>query len=201
MIDPATGDYQLRLAPLANGTPTNDVLGTATVAFASVPAGSINLPITGSFNPAPDVTAGTGYALVVTRPPAGPNGLRLNSQPPVVGCAGTMFISTSQTDPFTENASGSDLTFTTFVDRPPTVTLTKHPKRKTKRNKAKFKFAADEAGTSFQCQLDKKQASACASPVKFKRLKVGKHRFTATTTDTAGSVSPPVVFKWRVLSP
>ena len=209
MIDPATGDYQLRLAPLTNGTPTNDVLGTATVPFASVPAGSINLPITGSFNPAPDLTAGTNYALVVTRPPAGANGLRLNSQPPVVGCAGTMFISTSQTDPFTESASGSDLTFTTFVegsptvssvDRAPTVTLGKHPKKKTRRRVAKFKFTADEPGVSFSCRLDRKALRSCVSGVKFRKLKPRKHRFEVIATDSAGNLSPPVVFKWKVLS-
>jgi hypothetical protein len=201
MIDSTSGDYQLRLAPLANGTPTNDVLGTAVVPFASVPPSSINLPITGTFNPAPDVVAGTGYALVVTRPPAGANGLRLESQPPAVGCPGKMFISTSQTDPFTESPSGYDLTFTTFVDRPPTATIKKHPKLKSGSDKAKFKFLADETGVAFACQLDRRKAKPCNSPATFKKLKDGKHRFTLSATDTAGSISPPVVFRWKVQSP
>jgi large repetitive protein len=112
-----------------------------------------------------------------------------------------VFISTSQTDPFTESPSGNDLTFTTFVDRPATATIKKHPKRKGGSDKAKFKFSADETGVTFACQLDRRKAKPCNSPVTFKKLKDGKHRFTLSATDTAGSVSPPAVFKWRVQRP
>jgi hypothetical protein len=81
----------------------------------------------------------------------------------------------------------------------PTSTLDKHPKKKTKKRKAKFRFSADEPGSTFQCALDKKDFKPCTSPTKFKKLKVRKHKFKLLATDPAGNVSEPVVFRWRVV--
>jgi hypothetical protein len=55
-----------------------------------------------------------------------------------------------------------------------------------------LKFSAnDNVATSqelaFMCKLDKKRAKPCSSPVKYKRLKFGKHKVKVTAVDQAGN--------------
>jgi len=73
---------------------------------------------------------------------------------------------------------------------PPETTIDKAPKDKIKKKTAKYLFSADEAGTTFSCTLDKKPAKPCTSPLKLKRLKPGKHKFTVVASDAAGNVDP-----------
>jgi hypothetical protein len=82
---------------------------------------------------------------------------------------------------------------------PPQTTIGTGPKKKTTSTKATVAFSS-EAGAAFTCQLDKKQAAACTSPFKVKKLKPGKHKLTVTAKDAAGNADPsPAVFKWKVL--
>jgi CSLREA domain-containing protein len=83
---------------------------------------------------------------------------------------------------------------------PPTVTITKAPKAKTKSTTAKFKFKSNEAGSKFQCKLDKGKFKTCRSPKTYKKLKVGKHVFRVRATDKAGNVSKPAKRKFTILS-
>ena len=81
---------------------------------------------------------------------------------------------------------------------PPETTITKHPKKNSKKKKAKFKFTANEPAT-FECKLDKKPFKACSSPFKKKVRRGRKHTFKVRATDTAGNVDPtPARFKWKV---
>ena len=81
----------------------------------------------------------------------------------------------------------------------PDTELTSEPaaqltaKRKTA--KAKFEFAASEAGSRFECRLDSATFSACTSPQNLK-LKNGSHTFRVRAIDAAGNVdfSPA---KWQ----
>jgi CSLREA domain-containing protein len=81
----------------------------------------------------------------------------------------------------------------------PKVTITKAPKAKSTSTTAKFKFKANEAGSKFQCKLDKGKFKTCRSPKTYKKLKLGKHVFKVRATDKAGNVSKPAKRKFTVL--
>jgi CSLREA domain-containing protein len=82
---------------------------------------------------------------------------------------------------------------------PPDTKILKGPKKTHKRT-VKFKFASTEAGSTFQCKLDKKPFKTCASPKKYKKLKPGKHVFKVRAIDKAGNVDPtPAKRKFTVL--
>ena len=83
--------------------------------------------------------------------------------------------------------------------RPPETTITEHPPNKLAKHKAKYRFVSDEAGSSFQCKIDKKPFKACSSPKKVKHLDEGKHKFKVRAVDAAGNVdSTPAKDKFKV---
>ena len=49
---------------------------------------------------------------------------------------------------------------------PPETTITKHPKKSSSSRQVKFRFSADEAGSTFECKLDKRPFKPCRSPFK-----------------------------------
>lgn len=64
----------------------------------------------------------------------------------------------------------------------------------------KFKFSSTEAGSAFQCKLDRKPFKPCASPKKYKKLKPGKHVFKVRAIDEAGNADPtPAKRSFKVL--
>lgn len=89
-----------------------------------------------------------------------------------------------------------------LVDRKaPKTKITKGPKAKSHSTTAKFKFSSNEAGSTFQCKLDKKPFKKCKSPKKYKKLKPGKHVFKVRAIDPAGNVDgSPAKEKFRVLA-
>ena len=73
-------------------------------------------------------------------------------------------------------------------------------RRKSSSTKAKFKFSSTEAGSTFQCKLDRKPFKSCRSPKKYSGLKPGKHVFKVRAIDAAGNTdSSPAVKKFKVL--
>lgn len=80
---------------------------------------------------------------------------------------------------------------------PPNTRITKKPKKRTEKRKAKFRFASDEPGSSFECRLDKKEFKPCKA--KYKRgVGFGKHRLRVRAIDAAGNVDDtPAKRKWR----
>jgi CSLREA domain-containing protein len=83
---------------------------------------------------------------------------------------------------------------------PPDTKIVKGPPKKTHKTTAKFKFTANEAGSTFQCKMDRKPFKPCRSPKTYKKLKPGKHVFKVRATDRAGSVDPtPAKRKFTVL--
>ncbi len=74
------------------------------------------------------------------------------------------------------------------VPAPDTV-IDKGPKKKIKAAKAKFRFSSPDAGASFECRLDGKPYKPCASPLKLKRIKRGKHVFSVRAV-LAGTSDP-----------
>lgn len=90
--------------------------------------------------------------------------------------------------------------------------ITKAPDKKTKKSKAKIEFEGfycnspddpvDQSLFDFSCKLDKEKAKSCTSPVKYKGLKKGKHKFTVAA-NVSGSqpqyADPtPAKAKWKV---
>lgn len=81
----------------------------------------------------------------------------------------------------------------------PTAKITKAPKAKSTSATAKFKFNSNEAGSRFECKLDKGKFKKCKSPKTYKKLKPGKHVFKVRAIDKAGNVGKAVKRKFTVL--
>jgi sugar lactone lactonase YvrE len=86
-----------------------------------------------------------------------------------------------------------------FGGGPPATSITKAPKKRTLKRKARFKFSADQGGSTFECKLDGKPFNACASPFVTKRLKRGRHKFKVRAVDLLGISDPsPAKRSWKV---
>jgi hypothetical protein len=83
---------------------------------------------------------------------------------------------------------------TTQIDiQAPLLELGK-PEVDSEARKAKVEFSATDdltpkKGIAFTCELDKRPAKSCSSPVVFKRLDSGKHRLDVTATDATGNAT------------
>ncbi len=93
------------------------------------------------------------------------------------------------------------------VNQPPSDTTApntkriKGPKRKSRARLAKATFSSTEAGSTFECKLDRKPWKACTSPFK-RKVAVGKHVLSVRATDAAGNTDPtPLKFRWTALVP
>jgi hypothetical protein len=81
---------------------------------------------------------------------------------------------------------------------PPQTTITRAPRKRTTSRWAVFRFEASVRGSSFECSLDGRPWTRCASPV-FRRVRPGDHRFAVRASDAAGNMDPtPAVDRWRV---
>lgn len=76
----------------------------------------------------------------------------------------------------------------------PTARITSGPGKVRKR--AKFTFAAGEPLVAFTCRLDKRKPTSCASPLTYKNLRRGSHRFSVVATDWAGNASSAATRKF-----
>jgi hypothetical protein len=82
---------------------------------------------------------------------------------------------------------------------PPETEITRAPKRSSHQRKPKLKFISDEPGSSFECALDTKPFTACASPLR-KKVTPRRHSFRVRAIDAAGNVDPtPAKVKFKVL--
>ena len=72
----------------------------------------------------------------------------------------------------------------------PDTKITKRPKNKSEKTKAKYRFKSNEPGSSFECKLDKKKFKPCESPRRYKHLKAKRHKFKVRATDAAGNTDP-----------
>ena len=97
---------------------------------------------------------------------------------------------------FTVDTSGPPVVPDTTA---PDTELTSEPAAqltaKKKTAKAKFEFAASEAGSHFECRLDSAAFSACTSPQNLK-LKKGSHTFRVRAIDAAGNADFSAA-KWQ----
>jgi Domain of unknown function (DUF4394) len=82
----------------------------------------------------------------------------------------------------------------------PNTRISGGPKRRTRARSARFRFRSSEAGSTFQCKLDKKRFRRCRSPKRYRRLRPGKHTFRVRAIDAAGNVDrTPAVRRWRIV--
>jgi Bacterial Ig-like domain len=82
----------------------------------------------------------------------------------------------------------------------PETTITKGPK-KTRKRKPKFTFTANQAGTTFQCKLDRGAFTKCTSPfVPAVKLRPGKHVLKVQAIGPTGLADDtPAVRKFKVI--
>ncbi|MCX6463889.1 MAG: DNRLRE domain-containing protein [Pseudonocardiales bacterium] len=91
--------------------------------------------------------------------------------------------------------------WTVTLPPPPVTTFSAQPAATTADTTATFVFAADTAGTTFECALDAAAFAPCTSPVTVTGLAIGEHDFTVRATGAEGQVAAPVVVEWEVLPP
>jgi hypothetical protein len=84
---------------------------------------------------------------------------------------------------------------------PPDTTITKGPKKKTTQRRPKFKFTSTQAGSTFQCKLDKAPFAPCTSPfAPPRKLGFGKHVLKVQASGPTGvQDSSPAVKKFKVV--
>ena len=73
---------------------------------------------------------------------------------------------------------------------PPETTINKAAPKKTHGTTVMVRFRSDEAGSTFECRLDKKPWKPCTSPKKLGHLRTDKHKFKVRAKDPAGNVDP-----------
>jgi hypothetical protein len=84
----------------------------------------------------------------------------------------------------------------------PQTMLRRKPSKRTRDRTPTFRFSSSEAGSRFECKLDRKRFRACVSPITAKRLPFGGHRFQARAVDRDGTADPtPATYRFRVLRP
>jgi large repetitive protein len=98
------------------------------------------------------------------------------------------------------NIDASPALYSWVVDTvAPETTITGSPANPSRTPVASFTFTSNEAGSSFECQLDGGGFSACTSPYSTSALADGSHTFMVRAIDRAGNVDPtPAVLTWRI---
>lgn len=76
----------------------------------------------------------------------------------------------------------------------PNTTITKHPKKRTTKRRAKFEFTANLGIDEFSCKLDNAPFKDCDSPFT-KRVRRGKHSFKVK----AEGDGSPASYSWKVV--
>lgn len=84
--------------------------------------------------------------------------------------------------------------------KPPRTRMLRQPRRVRVGAVARFSFTANEAGSSFQCSLDRARFRPCESPRKYRLARPGKHLFRVRAIDPAGNVdATPVRRRFEVV--
>lgn len=102
------------------------------------------------------------------------------------------------------NPSGSgvsqDLAFSVDTVRPTTRAATAPPAQTGARG-ATVNVISSDAGSTFQCKLDRAAWAPCTMPLKLTKVRLGRHTLQTRATDPAGNVERrPLVTSWRVVS-
>jgi hypothetical protein len=82
----------------------------------------------------------------------------------------------------------------------PKSVLGHHPRARTKSRTATFTFSGNSTTAGFVCRLDRGPFRACTSPIKYKSLKLGSHRFTVRATSSSGVQTEGAYYGWQVIA-
>ena len=106
---------------------------------------------------------------------------------------GNHTFSVRATDPATNVGAAANRKFK-VDNKKPAVSIRKHPRKRTRKARAKFTFKANEP-VKFKCKLDGGGFKSCGRS-KTVRVARGKHKFTVRGTDAAGNAGS-ASFSWR----
>jgi hypothetical protein len=82
----------------------------------------------------------------------------------------------------------------------PQTKLRGRPRQRTGDRTPTFRFSSDEAGSSFECKLDRRPFRACRSPFTTRRLSFGRHTFRVRARDASGLAdATPATDTFRVV--
>jgi hypothetical protein len=80
---------------------------------------------------------------------------------------------------------------------PPVASITSKPRKAANSNSATFRFQSDIVNSSFQCRLDGRAWTSCASPKTYKSIPFGQHIFRVRAI--ANSLTGPVAsYSWAI---
>jgi hypothetical protein len=82
----------------------------------------------------------------------------------------------------------------------PSVSIFHHPPHRGVSRNALFWLRGSATATQLACKLDARPFRTCESPVRFRHLGVGAHRFAARALDEGGRWGLPREFRWRIVS-
>jgi hypothetical protein len=86
--------------------------------------------------------------------------------------------------------------------RPPQTRITRGPRGRQTLRAATFRFRSSEAGSTFQCRLDRGRWRPCRTPRTYRGLNLRTHRFQVRGRDRAGNVDrSPASRQWLVDNP
>ena len=83
----------------------------------------------------------------------------------------------------------------------PRASIVHRPSRRTISRRALFWLRGSTTATRFACKLDRGTFRICESPVLYRRLGEGRHRFAVRALDENGRWGPATAFRWRIESP
>jgi hypothetical protein len=75
----------------------------------------------------------------------------------------------------------------TFVTPIPRITFAPASKTRLRRPTFRFADATEQPGTKFFCRVDRQKWAACTSPIKLKKLKLGRHVFSLKAVNAVGT--------------
>jgi hypothetical protein len=97
------------------------------------------------------------------------------------------------------NVDATPASYTWTVDTvAPQAGITASPPNPTNVTTASFSFAANDAGSTFSCQLDGGAFASCTSPRSYASLADGSHTFAVKATDAAGNTGGSASYSWSV---
>lgn len=81
----------------------------------------------------------------------------------------------------------------------PQTTIGRHPRKHTRKRRARFAFGSNDPCTTFECRFGANPFKPCSSPLAKRVKRRGRHRFEVRAVDSAGLADPmPAAFGWRV---
>jgi hypothetical protein len=99
---------------------------------------------------------------------------------------------------YNEMLISGESTFTTDPASAPDTTIDSGPNNTVNSSSAEFTFSADQAGSTFECQLDGGGWTACSSPRNYSSLAEGNHTFNVRAINGGLTDAVPASRTWNI---